>query len=155
VRNQLVQVAKIKVINSLKVGHEMTHTACAVTITQLPERTGIDRSRNFLRELTKDAVEERPCIVFDCSRILQMDLPAVKLLLDCLEIAMKRNGDIKLAAMHAQPKAMLQLTGVDRLFEFFETTADAVKSFRRLSAPPTLQVPISTGTLHQSAENAA
>ena len=63
-----------------------------------------------------------------------MDLPTVKLLLDCLEIAMKRNGDIKLAAMHAQPKAMLELTGVDRLFEFFDTTADAARSFRRLSS---------------------
>jgi len=133
----------------------MSHTQCAVTIKQLPERITIDHSRNFLRELTKDADDERPCIVFDCSRIFKMDIPAVNLLLDCLEITMKRNGDIKLAAIHAQPKAILELTGVDRLFEIFDTTADAAKSFRRLPSPPTLQIPAPTGTLHQSAENAA
>jgi anti-anti-sigma regulatory factor len=133
----------------------MSHTTCAVTIKQLPETISNDHSRNFLRELTKDSDAERPCIIIDCSRILQMDTPAVKLLLDCLEIAMMRNGDIKLAAIHAQPKAMLELTGVDRLFEVFDTTADAAKCFRRLPSPPTLQFPASSGTLHQSAENAA
>jgi anti-anti-sigma regulatory factor len=154
-RNQLGHFAKNITINSLKVGKAMSHTQCSVTIKQLPERISINHSRNFLRELTKDADEERPCIVFDCSRIVQMDIPAVKLFLDCLEIAMKRNGDIKLAAMHAQPKAMLELIGVDRLFEIFDTTADAAKSFRRLSSPPTLHIPVPNSTLHQSAENAA
>ena len=98
---------------------------------------------------------ERPCIVLDCSRILQMDVPAIKLLLDCLEDAMKHNGDIKLAAMREKARAMLQITGVDRLFEMFDTDTEAVNSFRRLSFPAALQDPAPSGTSHLAAENAA
>jgi hypothetical protein len=49
------------------------------------------------------------------------------LLLCCLEEAMKRNGDVKLAAIPAGAEATVELI---RLFEIFETSADAVKSFR-------------------------
>jgi anti-anti-sigma factor len=133
----------------------MSHTSCTVSIKQLPEKISIGQARLLLRELASDIDVERPCIVFDCSQIIHMDIPTITFLLDCLEVAMKRNGDIKLAAMHEQAKAMLELTGVDRLFEVFDTNADAVKSFHRLVIPAALQVSAQSGTSHRTAENAA
>ena len=45
---------------------------------------------------------------------------------------MKRNGDVKLTALRAEAMAALELTGIDRLFETFDTIAEAVNSFCRL-----------------------
>jgi anti-sigma B factor antagonist len=68
-------------------------------------------------------------MVLDCSRLRQLDSAGIQVLLHCLEEAMKRNGDVKLAGVHASTKAVLELTKVDGLFESFESSADAVNSF--------------------------
>jgi anti-anti-sigma regulatory factor len=60
-----------------------------------------------------------------------MDKQIVLLLLGCLEEAMKRNGDVRLAAVSPQGKAALKITGTDILFRFFETADDAIASFQR------------------------
>jgi len=60
-----------------------------------------------------------------------MNRQIVFILLSCLEEAMKRNGDVRLAAVSPQAKAALKATGADILFKFFETTEDAVASFQR------------------------
>lgn len=46
---------------------------------------------------------------------------------------MKRNGDVKLAAVPPVGAGLLELTGVKRLFDIFDTTAEAVNSFHHLS----------------------
>jgi anti-anti-sigma factor len=134
----------------------MSLRVCAVTVKQFPEKVNIEQGRLFLRELESNMDVERPYIVFDCSQVLQMDMSAVQLLLNCLEDAMKRNGDIKLAAIPADAKAVLKQTGVDHLFEVFDTNDDAVNSFHRLplhaasqdSAPP-------SNNSYSAAQNAA
>lgn len=133
----------------------MSHARCTVSVKQLPEIVSLHHARLFLRELASNMDAEHPCIVFDCSRILQMDIPAIQFLLDCLEDVMKRNGDIKLAGLHKQPKAMLQHTGADRLFEVFDTNAEAVNSFRPLQFPAVLRGSVPSGASHLTAENAA
>ena len=51
------------------------------------------------------------------------------LLLHCMAVSMKRDGDLKLAAVSPQAAAILELTRTDRLFEIYETCTDAVRSF--------------------------
>lgn len=109
----------------------MTLRIRAVVVKQMPESVDVKGGRTFLRSLEDCMSVGRPSIVFDCSKILQMDRSAIHLLLCCLEEAMKSNGDVKLAAIPAGARVMLELTGADRLFEIFETNADAVNSFRR------------------------
>lgn len=60
-----------------------------------------------------------------------MDRVAIHFLLCCLEEAIKRNGDVKLAAIPTEARMMLELSGADRLFEICETNAQAVSSFRQ------------------------
>ena len=74
---------------------------------------------------------ERPCIVLDCARLREMDHHALHLLLCCLEGAIKRNGDVRLAAVTPTAMACLEAAGVDRLFRIFATTDEAVESFER------------------------
>ncbi len=54
---------------------------------------------------------------------------------------MKRNGDLKLAAVSAGPRAVLEFTGIDGLFEIYETAPEAVQSFHRIPVEVFQQVP--------------
>jgi anti-anti-sigma regulatory factor len=60
----------------------------------------------------------------------QVDKPAIHFLLCCLEEAMKRKGDIRLAALQPELIAEIQSTGLNSLFQIFETVDDALESFQ-------------------------
>jgi anti-anti-sigma regulatory factor len=70
-------------------------------------------------------------MVLDCSRVREMDRFAIHMLLCCLEEAMKRDGDVKLAAVSPAARTTLERTRVDRLFEIYDTETEAVNSFFR------------------------
>jgi len=74
----------------------------------------------------------RPRLVLDCADIRECDSWVIRLLLHCLEEALKRNGDVKLAAVPPAAAVALASTGVARLFETFDTTAEAVNRFHQL-----------------------
>ena len=105
-----------------------------VTIEQLPEITSEDQGRRFLGKIQDRMSDKRPGLVLDCSALSQMDKPVLHLLLSCLEEAMKRNGDARLAAVSPSAQAMLKLIGADRLFQIFASSTDAVNSFHQHSA---------------------
>jgi anti-anti-sigma factor len=102
----------------------------AVTVHEVPDKVTAAAERRFLRELQTFVETERPRLVLDCSRVQQMDNATIHLLLSCLEEAMKRNGDVKLAGLQPEARAHLQLAGVNRLFEMYATTTEAIQSFR-------------------------
>jgi anti-anti-sigma factor len=114
----------------------MTVRACAITVKQLPETLSGKEGRLFLRGLGKSMNIDGACIVLDCSQVRQIDSSAIYLLLCCLENAMMRDVDVKLAAVSSEAKAMLLVTGADRLFECFGTEAEAIRSFRQLPVDP-------------------
>jgi anti-sigma B factor antagonist len=104
-----------------------------VTIEQLPEITNEEQGRVFLSKVQNRMSDRRPGLVLDCSGLTQMDKPVLHLLLSCLEEAMKRNGDARLAAVSPSAQAMLEVIGADRLFQIFASNADAVNSFHQHS----------------------
>jgi len=103
----------------------------AVVVKQLPERVSVNEAQQLARELAPLLEGDRPCVVFDFSEVRQLDSAGIEMLLRCMEEAMKRNGDVKLAAVSPQVAVILELTRVDRLFEIFENPVDAVESFHR------------------------
>lgn len=103
----------------------------AVTVHEVPEKVTAATERKFLRDLQQYVETERPRLVLDCSRVRQMDNATIHLLLCCLEEAMKRNGDVKLAGVRPEARATLQFAGVSRLFEVYNTVAEATQSFRQ------------------------
>lgn len=108
----------------------------AVTVGQLPGTLSAEQRRIFLRETEICLHVDRPRLVLDCSDIRKVDKPLIHLLLTCLEEAMKRNGDIKLAAMPQDARERLKQIGLSHLFETFDTVVDAVNSFRKFQAAP-------------------
>src|ERR1700722_4716806 len=113
---------------------EMTLRLRAVSVKHLPEKVDTKQLRDFFRELADCMSGGRPCIVLDFSQLRQMDRAAIQALLYCLEEAMKCNGDVRLAAVSPDAQAMLSLTGVDRLFQMFDTNQEAIDSFHRRHA---------------------
>src|SRR5579863_3631698 len=109
----------------------MRFRPCAVTVTQLPEKLDARHGRLFFKDLESHMNIDRPCIVLDCSRVREMDRFVIHMLLCCLEEAIKRDGDVKLAAVSPSARETLELTRVDRLFEIYDIETDAVNSFFR------------------------
>jgi len=112
-----------------------------VRVKQLPEKLSIKQGRIFFREVESCLTANRPRVVLDCSKVQQLDSAGIHVLLRCLEEAMKRNGDVKLASIPPGATAILELTKVDRLFEAFDSTADAVNSFHQFPMKPFEQSP--------------
>src|SRR5512146_1806591 len=104
-------------------------TSRPVVVKRVPERLNLKQSRIFLQEVQPFLTADRPQIVFDCTQIRQMDAAGVDMLLQCMAEVTKRDGDLKLASLSPQAAVVLELTRTDRLFEIYETSADAVRSF--------------------------
>jgi anti-sigma B factor antagonist len=112
----------------------MTIRMRTVRVHQVPEKVTTFEERCFLRKLQNDVDVERPRFVLDCSMVRSVNMATLRLLLSCLEVAMKRNGDVRLASLPAGATESLRFAGVHRLFEMFPTTAEAVQSFHQRPA---------------------
>ncbi|HWR15804.1 MAG TPA: STAS domain-containing protein [Terriglobales bacterium] len=106
-------------------------TSRPVIVKRMPDRLNQKQASMFLRDIQPLLNTDRPQLVFDCSMIRQMDAAGVDMLLHCMAEVMKRDGELKLAAVSPQASVVLELTRTDRLFEVFETSGDAVRSFYR------------------------
>jgi anti-sigma B factor antagonist len=100
-----------------------------VVVKRVPERLDARRARDFLREVEPFLSIDRPQLVFDLSEVQQLDAAGVEMLLRCMSEAHKRDGDLKLASLSQQAEVVLELTRTERLFEIYETSVDAVRSF--------------------------
>lgn len=109
----------------------MTLMRRTVTVRQFPQALNAGQRRNFLHDIECCLNADRPCLVLDCSGRGGFDRHALLLLLTCLEEAMKRNGDVRLAGVSTEARAILETTGVDRLFKIFDSIAEAEGSFFR------------------------
>ncbi len=110
-----------------------------VIIMELPEQLKQGQVKTFMRDLQPLLDQARPCVVLDCSKIQDIDSAGVEMLLQCLELAMKRDGDLKLAAVSPASAIILELMRVDRLFEVFDTPEEATRSFQTFTPVSTPQ----------------
>src|SRR6202022_5103226 len=92
------------------------YTSGPVIVMQLPGHLNQREVKAFCEELQPLLETDRPRMVLDCAQVRQADSAGVEMLLHCLEAAMKRDGDLKLAAGSPELATILELRGVDRLF---------------------------------------
>jgi anti-anti-sigma factor len=103
-----------------------------VVVMELPEQLGLGQVKTFLQELDPILEAPRPRIVLDCSHVRRLDSAGVAMLLQCMEEAMKRDGDLKLAAVSPGSAVILEMMRVDSMFEVFATADEAVRSFHAI-----------------------
>ncbi len=106
-------------------------TTRPVVVMRVPENLHVREARAFFREVQPLIVTDRPQLVFDLSQVKTLDAAGVDMLLECMAEVMKRDGDLKLAAVSPPAAVVLEMTRTDRLFELYETSSDAVLSFSR------------------------
>lgn len=104
-------------------------TSRPVLVKRMPAVMNLKESRTFLRELQSILRSDRPQIVFDLSQVKRLDAAGVEMLLHCMSQAMRRDGDVKLAAVSRQAMVVLEMTRTERLFEIYATNTDAMRSF--------------------------
>ena len=130
----------------------MRETMRTISIRKLPPQLDRAHQEAFYCELERYINVDRPSLVLDCSLLTKLDRYAIHLLLCCLEEAMKRNGDVRLAAMQPEARSILRSAGLDSIFQVFDSLGDAVESFRKphisLLAPD-----LSTSTPAASSQN--
>ncbi len=106
-----------------------------VIVMQVPQELNFAEGKDFLQELEPLLENDRPRIVLDCSQVEHVDSAGIEMLLQCMERAMKRDGDVKLASVPPATAAILELMRADRVFEIFDTPEQAVSSFHYVQAP--------------------
>jgi anti-sigma B factor antagonist len=100
-----------------------------VIVRRAPESLNLKQARAFMEEIRPLLGRDRPQIVFDLSQLRKIDSAGIEMLVQCMHEAVRRDGDLKLAALSPQAQMMLELTRTARLFEVFATPAEAVRSF--------------------------
>ena len=100
-----------------------------VVVKRMPENMNLKQARSFYQEVQPFLTSDRPQVVFDMSRVKHIDAAGVDVLLKCMRDAIKHDGDVKLAALSRPAAVILELTRTARLFEIYDTSTDAVKSF--------------------------
>src|SRR3954470_7811675 len=104
-------------------------TSRPVVVKRIPERMNQSEARKFLRDVEPLINSDRPQLVFDLSQVRQLDVAGIEALLQCMSQVMKRDGDLKLASLSDHASVVLELTRTDRLFEVYETSTDAARSY--------------------------
>jgi len=104
-------------------------TSRPVVVKRMPERVNQREARKFFADVQPFLTSDRPQLVFDLSQVRQLDAAGVEMLLRCVTEVMKRDGDLKLASLSRQAIMVLELTRTDRLFEIYENSTEAARSF--------------------------
>ncbi len=90
----------------------------------------------LLRKELPLQLQKTPCLVLDCTALEYMDSGGLGALLACLRIAVGNKGDIRLAAINAKVKMLMELTRADKVFQIYTTVADAVTSYTNQGSRP-------------------
>jgi anti-anti-sigma factor len=70
-------------------------------------------------------------MVVDLKKCAFLDSTFLGALVIALKTIMKESGDLRLASPHGDVQALLELTGMDRVFQIFNTREEALISFSK------------------------
>ena len=82
--------------------------------------------KSKINELVK---HDRIKIVMDLSDINFIDSTGLGCMVSCLRTVSKKGGDIKIAGLQAQVRAIFELTRLHRIFQIFDDTDTAIRNF--------------------------
>ena len=100
-----------------------------VVIMQMPEQLEARAAETFMQDFEPMLAGERPRFVFDFTGVRRVDRAGAEMILHCLEQAMRREGELKLAALSAEAEVALELMRRPGVLQTFLTCDEAVRSF--------------------------
>lgn len=100
-----------------------------VYVLQLHDRIDAASSKE-LKELVQSKIgENKKQLLLDMGDVSFIDSAGLGMLITCLKTINKAGGQLKIAKICNSVKTIFDTTRMDRVFEIFETTDEAVKSF--------------------------
>jgi|SRR5579863_5944713 len=101
----------------------------SVVVKTLAARLDRNEVAAFRRAMQESLRMDQPRVVFDFGSVTHLDSSGIEFLLSCLSAIVRRDGELKLAALSPQAATVLEITRVGRFFEIFPSVEDAVRSF--------------------------
>jgi anti-anti-sigma factor len=101
----------------------------SVVVKTLATRLDRNEVAAFRKGIQEVLRRDQPRVVFDFGSVTHLDSSGIEFLLNCLSAIVRRDGELKLAALSPQAAMILEMTRVGRFFEVFPTAEDAVRSF--------------------------
>jgi anti-sigma B factor antagonist len=99
-------------------------------VVELKDKTlDAQTSKDFRREV-QPQLDSHNRVVFDLSRLTFVDSSGLGVLLSCLREVSGRGGDLKLCSLTMQVRAVFQLVRMHRLFDIYNTQAEAIRAFQ-------------------------
>ncbi len=113
----------------MKIKHHEQYEA--VVIELKGNVMGGDDTKDFNELLHKLIDEDKKNIVVDLSDVKFMNSSGLGMLIGGLTTMKKADGNLKLAKVTEKIESLLIITKLITIFEFFETTEEAVKSYTK------------------------
>jgi anti-sigma B factor antagonist len=98
-------------------------------VLKLTGRLDAASVKNFKDAVTSLVKKEISNIVIDMNDVEFVDSSGLGSLVSCLRIVNNEGGDIRLSSLQNQIRALLELTRMHRVFQIFDDTDAAVKSY--------------------------
>jgi anti-sigma B factor antagonist len=110
----------------MKIVHEKLN---GVDLLKLVGRLDAATSKEFKKTMTSLTEEKRSQILLDLSELDFIDSSGLGSLVGALRSVNNQGGDIRIAAIKPQVRAIFELTRLHRVFSIFNDRATAEKSF--------------------------
>ena len=105
-----------------------------ITVITLPgDHLDASNAKAFKIAL-QPVVESSTQVVLDLHNLQFVDSSGLGAMLSCRRILREKGGDLKLCRATRQVTLAFELVNAHKIFEFFPTSAEAVKSFRQSHA---------------------
>lgn len=88
-------------------------------LVKLPEFLGAKTARKLLRELKSKLTTANLHVVFDFSRVKNIDSKGLEALLSCMEGIAGQDGGLEFSGISDEAATLLELTRMDQLFQKF------------------------------------
>ena len=114
-----------------------------VLVMSVRGKLNTERRANTLRQTVDDVVaQEFRNLVLDFERTRRVDQSGLDTLAHCLQTVRRAGGELKLAAISRRLSALFTTSGLLRVFDVYDSVADAVDAFERAEgrAPPTAAI---------------
>ena len=89
-------------------------TSRPVLVKRVPENMNHREAQRFFADVRPLLNADRPQLVFDLSQVRQLDVAGIEVLMQCMSMAMRKDGDLKLASLSDHAAIVLELTRTDR-----------------------------------------
>lgn len=92
-----------------------------------------DHAEEFKKFLLKDIEKGNLNMVVDLSECEFIDSTFISALVTALKAINKKEGKLKITAVHTDVQSVLELTGMFKIFEIYKSIQEAVNSFKSVS----------------------